>query len=437
MKLGGRHKLLAPVVMGAGLAVFVCAPARAELEYGVEVGAGHTDNVFRTTDNEVESTIGTVGLDVTWSKETRRLNGELVADLNYNHYFEDGIDDQLLGNADGQVVFGIVPDRVSWLVQDTYGQVQQDPLSPPTPESLEFINYFTTGPNFMVRLGDAMRLQLAGRYSAVTYEDSPFDNTRTGGSISLVREVSERSRLSLNLRHDDVDYDEAVNPDVQNRNASVSYGITGARTEIDAEAGYTWVERDVPGDNELTGPLLRLEIRRQVAAQSYLNLRVGTQIADAADTLRSSAGGLSMGGSQSSGIATAETSENKFATLTWQFNGPRTSLDVSAEYDEDEYETNSDLDRERTMFGAAVTRHLTNRLRLRAGYFISQEEYVRGDTTTDEKRSVLGLVWNFGRNVGSELSVERLDRESNSELAGGDSVENRAFLTVFFRPPSR
>jgi hypothetical protein len=423
--------------MRLALAALLCAPvARAELEYGVEVGAGFSDNVNRDVDGEIESKIVTAGLDLNWEESRRRLNADVNADLRYNHYLEDGIDDHLAGNADGQVSFGIIPERFSWLVQDTFGQTQQDPLVPATPESLEFINYFTTGPNVTLRLGDAGAVQLSGRYSLASYEESPFDNQRAGGSVAFVRDLSERSNVSLNLRHEDVDYDEAGNVDFQMRSASAVYTLQGARTDIDAELGYSWIDRDVATDSELTGPLVRIEVRRNVAQASYISLRFGTQLGDGAEAMRNGAGAIDIGVEPGVGIASSATFENKFATLSWQLDRPRTSIDVSVNWNQDEYDTEASLNRERLMYGAAVTRHLTNQLRARARAYFSTEDYALDNSSSDETRLMLGLDWNFGRNVGMEFSAERLDRDSDTTFGGGESVENRLFLTVFYRPVS-
>jgi hypothetical protein len=433
----GDHRDLIRRSLRLALGALLCAPAaQAELEYGVDVGAGYSDNVYRRADEEIESKIVTAGLDLDWEEARRRLNADVSADLTYNHYLEDGIDDHLAGNANGQISFGIIPERFTWLVQDTFGQTQQDPLVPATPESLEFINYLTTGPNLTLRLGGSNALQLSGRYSLATYEESPFDNTRAGGSAAFIRDLSEHSNVSLNARYEDVDYDEAGNVDFQMRSASAIYTLQGARTDIDAELGYSWIDRDTTANSELTGPLVRIEIRRNIAQSSYLSLRFGTQLADAAEAMRSGAGVIDIGVEPGVGTASSATFENKFATLSWQLDRPRTSIDISANWDKDEYDTQASLNRDRLMFGAAVTRHLSNQLRARARAYFSTEDYALDDSTSDEIRLMFGVAWNFGRNVGLDFFAERLDRDSNTTAGGGQSVENRLFLTVFYRPAS-
>jgi hypothetical protein len=436
MSQGANLKLLAPgLLLGAGIAALAIAPAaRAELEYGVEVGAGYSDNVFRNSTNEIESKIATAGLDLRWRETRRRFDADVVTDLTFNHYLEDGIDDHLAGNAEALMNFGIIPDRLTWTVEDTFGQTQQDPLVPASPETLEFINVLSTGPNLLFRLGGAALLQLNGRYTLTEYEDSPYDSERTGGGVALIRELSSRSQISLNANHQDTDYKDPGNLDFSMRTASVRYEVEAARTEISSEFGYSWVERDLAGAEELSEPLIRLEIRRNIAQSSILSLRVSSQLSDSAEAARGTADIIDIGGQPGVGVATASTFENKSATLAWQLDRPRTSIDVSANWEEDEYADEASLDRERIMYGASVTRHLTNRLRVRGGLFLSNEQYLIDNSESDETRFLVGVAWQFGRNVGLDFTGERLDRDSNTTSGGGQSVENRYFLTLFYRP---
>ncbi len=436
MRQGADNKRLARgATLGAGLAALaISSVAQAELEYGVEVGVGHSDNVYRRNVDVVESTIATAGLDLNWRETRRRLDADVMADLTFNHYLENGIDDQLTGNANALVSFGLIPERLTWTLEDTFGQTQQDPLLPATPESLEFINVLSTGPNVMFRLGGAALLQLNGRYTLTEYEDSPFDSTRTGGGLALIRELSSRSQLSLNANEYETDYKDPGNLDFTMRSAYARYALEASRTEISTELGYSWVDRDLPGAEELSEPLIRIDVRRNVSQSSYLNLRLASQLSDAADAARGASEIIDVGGEPGVGVATASTFENKSATLAWELERPRTSINVSVNWEEDEYTDDADLNRERMMYGASITRHLTNRLRVRGGAFLSSEEYALDGSESDETRLLLGAAWQFGRNVGLDFTAERLDRESNTFSGGGDSVENRYFLTVFYRP---
>ena len=107
------------------------------LEYGLTAGYGHSDNVFRRSDEEIASDILTAGVELNWQADRTRVDADVRADIDFNHYLNVDenfdVDNQVLGNAHGQVTLGIVPEHFTWLIEDSFGQTQQDPLVPATP----------------------------------------------------------------------------------------------------------------------------------------------------------------------------------------------------------------------------------------------------------------------------------------------------------------
>jgi len=411
--------------------------ARAEVQYGLEAGAGYTDNIQRTADNEVDETIILAGVDLTWLQERPRLNADVRVDLNYNEYVDDAADSELTGHANGAIVFGVVPDRFTWLLEDSFGQAQQDPIAAATPANRENINYFTTGPNLIFRLGSAAALRLLGRYSLSTYEDSPLDSERTSGGFVLSRDLSARSLLALNGTVEEVDFDNPANTDFDRKVASLSYTINASRTDITAEVGYSWIERDVAADAETGGALVRLEIVRRVSAASTVNLTAGTQLTDASEALRGELGGIDTGiggggGGGAAVTATDDTFENRFASAGWQFVRQRTSMGLDVAWEDDSYDTQPQLDSERLIYVANVGRQLGRAGNVQLSATFTNEDFPVTNDETEELRLGAALSWRLGRNVGLTLTGERLDRESTDEA--GDSIENRVFLTLFYRP---
>jgi len=435
---GSKTRIVA-VAVACGFAGFHAPVAQAQTEYGFTAGYGHSDNVFRVSDDEIASDILTAGVELDWQEDRTRINADVRADLDFNHYLNVDenfdVDNQVTGNASGHVTLGIVPEHFTWLIEDSFGQTQQDPLVPATPQTLESINYLTTGPDFTLLLGSTSLLRFSGRYSLSTYELSPFDSSRAGGGIAFVRNTSDRSTLSLNVDTDDVDYDDPASIDFLRNSASFTYTLDAARTNINAQVGYT--KMDIDDGSENTGPLLDIEVRRKISNSSSLNFRLGTQLSDSAEALRESLDSEDFGGSTEGQFATASTFENQFASVAWEFVRPRTTFDVSAGWDDEVYDNVDDFDRTRLVFEAGAERHLNSRLsaRLRVSYDI--ENYEVDDSEIEEWRFILGGSWNFGRDTGLELWGERLKRDSNTLVGGGHSVENRIFLTLFYRPAAR
>ena len=444
-------RLVAAVLVG-GVASFHALEAQAQapapaqsqesaqkLEYGFTAGYGHSDNVFRRSDDEIASDILTAGVELNWQEDRTRIDADVRADLDFNHYLNVDenfdVDNQLTGGAQGQVTLGIIPEHFTWFIEDSLGQTQQDPLVPATPETMETTNYLTTGPDFSILIGSVSLLRFSGRYSTVTYEVSPFDSARTGGGLTFLRNLSGRSTLALSVDADDVDYDDDANLDFKRQSASFNYTLHAARTDIDATFGYTTM--DIEDGSEQTGPLVEVQVRRQVSNSSGLNLRFGTMLSDSAEALRNELDSGDIGNDDVGVVATSATFENQFASLAWEFERPRTTFDVSAGWDKDVYDTVDDLDRERVIFQTGAERHLNNRLSAHLRVAFDVETYETDDSEIEELRLILGGSWRFGRDSGVELWGERLKRDSNVTAGGGHSLENRIFVTFFYRPAAR
>ena len=111
--------------IAAVCALLLGAEARADLTYEVEAGVGHTDNITRVETGETDETLATIGTRVDWTEDTRRLAADVFADLDYVEYLDGTYDGEIVGTADADLNFGIIPERIIWQVQDSFGQAQK------------------------------------------------------------------------------------------------------------------------------------------------------------------------------------------------------------------------------------------------------------------------------------------------------------------------
>lgn len=416
------------VLIGACSAALasVAGLARADLTYGVEAGLGYSDNIQRVDTAETDEKIGTLGLDLSWFEDTQRLDADVLVDLSYFEYLDDTFDSEVIGVADGFVSLGIIPERFTWMIQDTYGQAQTDPFAPITPDNREDINFFTTGPDLTLRFGSAVSARMFGRYSVTTYEESPLDAERTSAGATLTYQLSQRSSTALSAVREQIDLDAAGSPDYDRDSAFVSYTLTGARTDIALDLGYTWVD---PSDGEETGGLLAdLSISRDLSESSTLRLEIGSHFSDAGESLRGALAGGAVGGADIT--ASGDPFESRSAFLRWTFARNRTGASLGAGRYEDEYETQTLLDRTRTAYEASVSRRLTQDVEIEFVALLNDEEFENTGLTSEELNVLARCSWNFGRRMGLALSLERADRNTSDGV--GEYTENRAFLTLTY-----
>jgi hypothetical protein len=404
--------------------------AHAEVAYEVEAGVGASDNITRVATDEIDETLASLGLTLDWQEQSRRINGTTLIDLSYVEYLDDTYDSEVLGTASADITFGIVPERFTWLVSDEFGQSQTDPFAPVTPETRENINYFTTGPDFILRFGQAMVARVFGRYSITDYEDSPLDADRVTFGMAIGRDFSARSRAALNLVSDSSSFDDAVNTDYERRSAYLSYDLTGTgRTTINSRLGYSWLELD--GADETGGPLFGLDLTRQLTEASQLTLSAVHEFSDAGEMLGDAGQGSTEITSSSDPFESSEIS------LGWRFDKHRTSFGLTTSYSQRRYETQASIDSDRTNFSLDLGRRLRPTLRLGLVASLTNEEFVNTAVDSDEWLAGLTLDWQFGRHMGLRLRVDHNERSATE--GAGDYEENRAFLSFTFignRAPS-
>jgi hypothetical protein len=412
----------------AAATLALSAAARAELTYEVTAGVGHSDNITRVEQDEVDETLAQVGLDLDWREVTRRMNGAVNTNLQYVEYLDDTYDGELLGTADADITFGIVPDRFTWQIQDSFGQATFDPFEPVTPESRENVNYLTTGPDLLLRFGGATQLRLFGRYSSTQFERSPFDGERTTFGAALQRETSGASRVALNVIQDENEFDNPLVTPYDRLSAFLSYDLTAGRTSIAARAGYSWL--DVDGEED-GGALLDLRVTRELSASTSLTLSLARQFTDSAESLRDMSGGVSGGGGGPSEVlANATPFEANDISLEWQFQRNRTGITLGATRNESDYEGLAALDRVWQSYFGVFTRSLGPTLELELSASLTQEDYEALGFDFDERMTRLSLDWQMSRRVGLRLAGEHYDRSSSNGL--GEYQEARLLLHLTY-----
>jgi hypothetical protein len=425
-----RRKWVAAPAAAGVMALAVGAPARAEISASAEAGVGYSDNITRVAEDETSETIGTMGLDLLWQERTRRLRGDATVDLSYFEYMDNTYDSELVGTANGTLAFGIVPETLNWVVQDSFGQAQADPFAASTPATREDLNYFSTGPDLTVRLGSTGFGRLFGRWSSTNYQDSPLDAERTTAGVAIGRRPNSRTELSLNAVTESVDFDDAMNTDFDRDSVFVGWELDASRTILDANVGYTWLERD--GADKEGSALISINVTRELSAASTLRLTLSQQLGDAGDSLRGQLQGGVVGSGAGQITASSDPFESQIVSAEWSYLRGRTGFRLGASHSKDDYETATNLNRKRNVFTAGVSRRVAATMTLDLTADLNKEKFETQGQQNDELRVAATLNWRAWRKLGMRFVVERYDRDSEGGAINSDYVENRAFLTLAY-----
>ncbi len=398
-----------------------------------------SDNIRRTSGPRVDDTMLMLGVTVDTARNGSRVDYVLTGDLDWYEFLDDTYDNRLLGYLDGGLTVDLVQERFVWGFRESFSQAVVDPLAAPTPDNLENINYFTTGPRLYLHLGRRLNLELHADYSATESDlpssafESGIDSERYAAGFVLSRPLSPSSELSASLDFQRVEFDESdafVFGDYDRYEALIGYSRQIGRTALSLALGSTRVD---DGTDRWNNFLARAELSRRISPSSSLVLRASQQTADAADIIR---GTFDPARASTMGlrIASRDPFRERALGADWRFARARTSLAVGVTLTEEDHEAVPALDR--SMYDIYV--EIGRRLRPTVNFLVSgryeREKFDESRFEDEEVEATVRLDWQLGPRVVASLHYDRLDRDSSDPTYS--ATENRVGIRFAFRAAS-
>jgi hypothetical protein len=446
-----HSRLVFAILSTLGLAPAIGAQT---FTYGVDAGIGETDNVTLVPNDKVSQTIAVADFDLALNEQTRLLDIKALGNFSYLDYLQDAYRGQLIGRFDGQGQVAIIPEHLSWVLQDSFGQAQIDPFTAASPANREDINYVSTGPDLALRIGSLGFFDATARYARTQYEVSPFDSNRFSGSVAFGRRMSANSNLSVDGGYERVEFDNTVvNADFSRSSVYGRYEVQGARTNLNAILGLTRVDQ---GNDSVTGPDVNLEISRELSAAAKLTLSLRRDQTDGSTSFSGAtgfggppggvtptpgSGGVSaLPGGPATGIGAtpaAVTSSNYTITdaaLGWQYVRNRSTFSLSGRWERDSYSGQPLLNVSRSDAEFRVERRLTRALTAELSGSVLRTQFVFTDYAETDGLVGAGLSFREGKGLEIRLRYSHTTRIASGIGSGTGYDENRVFLTVGYRP---
>lgn len=427
-----KHAYLAATAAVGCIAVASTSLAQTqEAGLQIEAGLGYSDNITRVETDEIDETLASLGVIFDKVRDQGRLTYSAIGDLEYVSYLDDTYDDDLYGRVDLAAAYAFVPETFSWVMQDSWGQIRRNYFDRPTPANQENVNYFSTGPDFRLNFGQRTFLDTGARYAIATYEQSPRDYSSLGGWATLGRKLGEQSDVGLRAAGYWIEYDDPrFGADYDIQEFALTYNAAGARTRLSAQAGYTVLNyRDDTSD----GPLFRISIDREVASASRLTLRLGQEYTDPARQFQN--GGVAPEGPDSgipdNTLGVGDPYRSRYADLRFSTAKPRTVFSVGVRYNQQDYQTRIDLDRDTLSLYAEVRRRVTERFEMHAGARLEREEFDNSAIDDDRLRFLAGVSLDLTARTYLTFDWDYYDGDSNSPTR--NYTENRVWLRAGYR----
>jgi hypothetical protein len=392
--------------------------------------AQHTDNVFRTESAGVSDTRTALGFAADIRRDGRMLDYGLRADLDWEHFVDGSYRDSVVGVVDLGADWGTRSDPFQWTLRDTFTQSRLDPVANVTPDNLENVNLFSTGPGFNVQLGSSGLLRVQGLYSKASYEESDLDSDSLLASVGVERVLSSRSVVGAYAVASRTEFSQApVLRDFDVREYFVRYEADGRRTRISADAGYATLEERAGRSSG--SPLLRASVQRRTAG-STLYARAEQRFASSAQLAQGIGGNAGAGaGGFGSPLSAAGALESRAIAFGVVRDRPRTSISLEAGWRDESYESDRSLDRSLASVQARLTRRLrpTLSLTLSAGYE-SEDAQNRLAGKADYTTLSAELEQRVGRKLRLFLGVD--SRSRSGGIAANRYSEGSVALRVVY-----
>ena len=405
------------------------------LDYSVELGLLHSDNVNLSADDPVSQNVLIPQLDFSLSESGSTAQAQINGVLEYRDYLGGAFGDEFRGTLNGSVVWSLAPERLNWTFADSLGLYPVNLRNPDVPGNLQQTNVFTTGPTLRFQLTQGLLGQAELRYiDSYAEETGAFDSRRYTGALRALYDFSATRHLSGNIEIQQVDFDDDLLA-VDYRRDSVFAGYTQVLSRIDLNASLGYSKLDFDRGDNASGPLARASLDWRASERDTFGLGFAWQYTDAATSISEGAAAIDsgFGGATVGGAAiTPDVYRERRIDASYLMRGTRLNLATLFRYGTFRYEEIAASANDRNEVGAGFN----------LGYLISPTLTVGLNVEAVRRRFELSDAIDRDYRYGAYLSQQmtrhlrwRVDLARNERNAddGAESYdENSLYLRLVY-----
>ncbi len=282
----GTRQLL---VLGLLSVVLPEVSMAANVGYGLSYSATHSDNITLANTNPTPDWLSSTQAQVAWQdNDTPTVAARLYSQLRFDEYARHTYDRQTYFLLNSAATWLVTP-AFSWTGEDYYGQVPINPFVSNTPNNLENVNVFTTGPNWAVQMDPLNTLELGARYSNF-YSDTGANGSNQGAAFAgWLFKFSPITVLSLNYHAQHSTYTQVAGNAGYDRQDLFFRAITRRPyAALVTDLGNTWLNQT--GAQRLSGVYGRLLASRQLTEANTFSLSAQSTLTDTTEQVLSAGG---------------------------------------------------------------------------------------------------------------------------------------------------
>jgi hypothetical protein len=429
MRIGGK------IVAASLLAMAYHDASAFRLDYSVELGFLHSDNINLSASDPVSEDVLIPHLDFHFSQAGSTVQADVTGALEYRDYLGNTFGNEFRSTLNGTLNWILIPERLAWTFADNLGLYPINLRDPGVPGNLQQTNVFTTGPTLRFRLAPTMRGQAELRYiDSYAEDETAFNSQRVAAAFRLFHDLSATRHLSGNFETQDIRFDNSqLATDYKQYSAYAGYTQALARIDLDLALGYSYLQFDHGGD--ASGPLARASASWRATERSTFGVGFAWQYSDAAAgmldgraALDLGLGGIGIGGAMISPDVYRERSING----TYSFQSTRLNIAATLRAGTFRYEQDSVMISDRDEYGAGI--NLGYLLRPRTTLGVAAEATRRSFTELDasdrDYRYGLYLVQQMSRHWRWRVDLGRYERHANADETSFN--ENSIYLRLVY-----
>lgn len=278
------------VAVGLFLASIPATSSAVDYGYGLGYRAEHSDNMALTSTNPRNDWLNVAQAqfalqDVTSPNVTARI----YSLLEYDDYLHNTFNDQTLFFLNSAATWFIRPQRLSWTAEDYYGQIPINPFAVNTPNNMQNVNVFSTGPNLFLRMDPLNSVELGARYGNYHAGAQNTNSDRASGFVGWFYQFSPITVFSLNYQGQNADYTSNVVSSRYTRN-DLFFRMVTRRPDVAliTDLGNTWLHQSETAN--ISGVYARVLASKQLTEASSLSFTAMSTTTDTADTILAAEG---------------------------------------------------------------------------------------------------------------------------------------------------
>ena len=419
-------------ILVVGLLTTSLANGQSQFEAEFRAGLGGSDNLQRVGNGDSGDTIATGGFTFAWLQETARAEIELRSEFDYLEYLDDTFSSEWIGGLTALFDFTLIEDRLSWSLEDNFGQLAVSPFEAISPDNRQDLNFLTTGPTLSLLGGSRNELDLDFRYSNIDYEILDSDHERTSGNLRLGRVLNRDNVVSLNLGNERIEFDEeALFPPIDIRLAFLRFERVRSRSRFTLDLGYNEAET---GGTEDDGFLARFEWAIEPATTRSLVFSGGSEFSNQADLFRLGQAGAANLTTTAPLVDTNEPFLNNYFSTELSLRRARYETVAGLRWSQEDYKSGLNLDRDIGRAFLNIRRDVTRTLFVGAEGSVEIIDYRYLDQKEDNTAAGLEFGYRITEYLSLSLQYRYFDREVTAPALGVSFTENRGFIVLAHRP---